>query len=328
MPRRAITSKHLPARMHLKHGAYYHVSTCNPRKWTRLGADLGSALRAWADIEAQAIPSEQTVFRSIASMYLEREVSKLREKTRQDYAKHLRFLELVFGDMNLDKIRPSDVHQYLELRGKKSKVQANREKSVLSAMFNFARRLGLVDCQNPCAGIRGHTERARDRYVTDAEFQLLYDAAPWWIQDVLDLAVLTGQRPADLLKISLDHLQLDCLFVQQNKTGQKLRISLSGQLAQVVRRIVERERVGTQLLVNRKGWALTYNQFRFEFDKARALTKSDWQLRDLRAKAATDFGSLAQAQKLLGHRSRSTTEIYTRDRLGELVEPLDRGGDV
>lgn len=310
--------------MHLKHGAYYHVSTSVPRKWTRLGTDLGSSLRAWADLEAQAIPSEQTLFRSISTIYQDREVSKLREKTRQDYAKHLRYLGIVFGDMPLTQIRPTDVHQYLEIRGRKSTVQANREKAVLSAMFNFARRIGLVDCQNPCIGVRGHTERARDRYVTDEEFRTVYEASQWWIQDVLDLALLTGQRPADLLKMSLEHIQRDSIFVQQNKTGQKLRIALSGQLAEVVRRIMDRERVGTQLLLNRRGMALTYNQFRFEFDKVRTATKSDWQLRDLRAKAATDSGNLAHAQKLLGHRSRSTTEIYTRDRLGELVEPLKR----
>ena len=74
--------------------------------------------------------------------------------------------------------------------------------------------------------------------------------------------------------------------------------------------------------VNRNGGQLTFPQFRFGFDAAREKVGADWQLRDLRAKAATDLQNLAQAQKLLGHRSRNTTEIYTRDRKGELVNPL------
>lgn len=49
-----------------------------------------------------------------------------------------------------------------------------------------------------------------------------------------------------------------------------------------------------------------------------------FQFRDLRAKAATDTNDLAHAQKLLGHRNRSTTEIYTKERQGEIVKPLAR----
>ncbi|MBI3714131.1 MAG: hypothetical protein HY253_14385 [Burkholderiales bacterium] len=51
----------------------------------------------------------------------------------------------------------------------------------------------------------------------------------------------------------------------------------------------------------------------------------NFQFRDLRAKAATDTQDLAHAQKLLGHKNRATTEIYTRDRIGDLVKPLKRG---
>lgn len=308
--------------MHLKHGAYYHVSTNSPRKWTKLATDLGSALKAWADIEASAIPNDQTVFSAVAAMYKAQEVVKLRDRTQQDYQKHLKFLELVFGHMELQNIRPADVHQYIQQRGQNSKVQANREKAVLSAMFNFARRVGIVDCANPCSGIRGHSEKGRTCYVTDVEFKKVHDLADWWIQDVLDLALLTGQRPADVLKIELADVDKESIHVLQNKTGAKLRVALVGDLATVLARILGRERLGTQLLVNRRGGALTDAQFRFAFDQARAKAGADWQWRDLRAKAATDIGNLAGAQKLLGHRSRNTTEIYTRDRKGELVNPL------
>ena len=322
MPRRLPKNKNLPPRLHEKHGAYYHVSTSNPRKWTRLAQDLGTALKAWADLEARAIPTDQTLFSAIANMYRVREVSQLKERTQQDYHKHLKMLELVFGHMELQNIRPTDVHHYIQQRGVNSKVQANREKAVLSAMFNFARRLGLVDCPNPCAGIRGHTERARTRYVTDAEFQAVYDVSDWWIQDTLDLALLTGQRPADVLKMDLSDLDEESLHIKQNKTGALLRVARVGELGPILDRIIGRVHLGSSLLVNRNGGQLTFPQFRFGFDAAREKVGADWQLRDLRAKAATDLQNLAQAQKLLGHRSRNTTEIYTRDRKGELVNPL------
>lgn len=50
----------------------------------------------------------------------------------------------------------------------------------------------------------------------------------------------------------------------------------------------------------------------------------NFQFRDLRAKAVTDTEDLANAQRLLGHKNCTTTEIYTRDRKGKLVKPLQR----
>jgi integrase len=49
-----------------------------------------------------------------------------------------------------------------------------------------------------------------------------------------------------------------------------------------------------------------------------------FQLRDIRAKVATDTDELGLAQKMLGHASRNMTEHYVRKRRGELVEPLNR----
>jgi integrase len=208
----------LPPRMHRKHGRYYHVSTSLPRKWTPLERDLGSSLKKWAELEAASIPSDQTTFIAISAMYRAQELPKLRDRTQTDYQRHLSFLEPVFGAMDMRFIRPADIHKYVQLRGQASPVQANREKAVMSSIFNFARRLGLIDCPNPCAGIRGHTEKARTRYVTDAEYLAVHALVPGYIQDVLDLALVIGQRPADVLKIDLADISSEHLHISQNKT--------------------------------------------------------------------------------------------------------------
>jgi len=46
------------------------------------------------------------------------------------------------------------------------------------------------------------------------------------------------------------------------------------------------------------------------------------QIRDIRAKAASDLDNLAHAQKLLAHKRRATTEHYAGRRKGEAVNPL------
>lgn len=85
-----------------------------------------------------------------------------------------------------------------------------------------------------------------------------------------------------------------------------------------------RDKVNQALLQDPSGQRLTYAALRSRFDKAREKASVNFQIRDLRAKAATDTGDLAHAQRLLGHKNRTTTEIYTRDRLGDLVKPLRR----
>ena len=56
---------------------------------------------------------------------------------------------------------------------------------------------------------------------------------------------------------------------------------------------------------------------------------SDFGLRDLRAKGATDMfradpNSIRKIQLLLGHKSVQTTEIYLKGRLTEIVRPNER----
>lgn len=67
---------------------------------------------------------------------------------------------------------------------------------------------------------------------------------------------------------------------------------------------------------------LSYGALRTRFDKARKAANVDFQFRDIRAKTATDTEDLARSQQLLGHKTRSMTEHYTRHRKGAKVEPL------
>lgn len=117
------------------------------------------------------------------------------------------------------------------------------------------------------------------------------------------------------------------LWVTQNKTGKKLRIQIIGELTEVIARIQVRQCGvdGSALIRDNQGGRLSYFAMRSRFDKAREAAGVHFQFRDLRAKAATDTGDLALAQRLLGHKTRDMTEHYTRDRIGETVAPLNRG---
>ncbi|VBG49992.1 phage-related integrase [Burkholderia pseudomallei] len=142
----------------------------------------------------------------------------------------------------------------------------------------------------------------------------------------MDIAYLTGQRPADVRKIKRSDIRDGNLHIVQNKTGAHLRIAIEGELRRVIERINGRPRAvtGLYLIQDENGRALTQDAMRSRFDKAREIAGVSFQFRDIRAKAASDTGDLSHSQKLLGHRSRDMTEHYVRKRIGESVRPLRR----
>ena len=144
------------------------------------------------------------------------------------------------------------------------------------------------------------------------------------VVDAMDIALLTGQRPADVLKIKRTDIRDGALWIVQNKTGARLGIEITGELATVIDRINQRPRkaISAFLIQDENGQPLSKGALRSRFDKARTLAKVDFQFRDIRAKAATDTGDLAHSQKLLAHKNREMTEHYVKSRIGERVRPL------
>ena len=73
--------------------------------------------------------------------------------------------------------------------------------------------------------------------MEDDEFRAVGEKGHYTLQDAMDLALLTGQRPADVLKLTRADIRDGALHLKQNKTGKKLAIEITGELAQVIERI-------------------------------------------------------------------------------------------
>ena len=324
MGRRRTIHHSLPPGLHMKGERYYHVTSIAPRKWTPLGNNRARALLDWARIEGiEPDPAVRTF--DVVSQRYELEVMPTKAaRTQRDNLKELDNLRAVFGRMLIDAIKPHHVRGYLDARGQTAKARANREKALLSHLFNKSREWGYTDATNPCQGVKGFPESGRDRYVTDAEFLAVHAQADETLQDAMDIALLTGQRPADVLKIQCADIRDGALFVAQNKTGAKRAIEIVGELAALIERIKgrKRERQSTYLIQDDNGRPLSMLAMRGRFDKARKAAGVAFQFRDIRAKTASDTGDLAHSQRLLGHRNRDMTEHYVRERVGQRVKPL------
>lgn len=209
--------------------------------------------------------------------------------------------------------------------GRPPRCERTGKKALLSHICNKAREWGYAALQNPCQGVKGFIKEAgRSRYITDAEFDQLKAQAHFTVIDAMDLALLTGQRPADVLKPKRTDIRDGALWIVQNKTGARLGVKITGELATVIARINERPRpaIGAYLVRDENGQPLSQFALRSRVDKVRTLVKVDFQFRDICAKAATETGDLAHSQTLLGHKNRGMTENYVKSRSGERIKPL------
>lgn len=311
---------------------YFYDHGGKPRKETPLGKDYGLAIKRWAEIEhATALPPPAVVlFRHVADAYTREVIPHKAPRTQRDNLIEMAKLREFFDDppAPLDAITPGDVQDYMRWR-KAAPVRATREKALLSHLWNWARAERYTTLPNPCAGIKGATA-GRDAYIEDDAFLAIWTAGDATLRDAMDLAYLTGQRPADVLRATEMDVRGGALHFRQAKTGAKVRVEVTGALEGVLARIRTRK-AGfkvhcTRLVVNRYGRPVGVNAISRHWAAAcEAAGVEGYQFRDLRAKAATDTeeasGNLRDAQRQLGHASLRMTEHYSRNRRGARVMP-------
>lgn len=314
---------------------YYFDAGGKPRKELPLGSDYALAVKKWTELQIdQPQPATLLTFRKVAERYILDVLPGKAPATQADNMRELKMLYQFFDNppVLLDDIRPIHIRQYLDWR-KTAKVRANREKALFSHIWNMARDWGYTDIPNPCAGIKGYTEKGRgDVYIEEDAFAAVHKAASQPLRDAIDLAYLTGQRPTDVLGMTETDIRDGVINLTQRKTGVKLRINIQGELEALLKRITARKSAfkvhSLHLIVDDSGQRFTYNMLRGHFDAARkaaGIAKDAFQLRDLRAKAATDkaesTGDMQQAQKQMGHTNITMTQHYVRGRRGEKVSP-------
>lgn len=365
MGRKPTRWTNLPAGMRARERGqkihYYLDTGGKPRKEIPLGSDYIVAVQKWAELTAAKRPAgAEYTFPDVVNEYRKKVLPGKAPRTQSDNEKELVWLLRFFGDppAPLSKIEPLHIRQYMDWRVEAAmklaetknkaraakgthaqpipprigQVRANREKALFSHIWNFARERGFTTLPNPCAGISDYTETGRDVVIADDLLARALAHASPPLRFALRLAHLTGQRPADVLRMSESHISDGVLHVRQGKTAAKLRIEITGALKELLEEIQAYKAQFTvralPLLVNEAGQPLTRHMLRDRFDAAReaaGIPKADFQFRDLRATAATavdETGGTKQAQALLGHTTEGMTAHYIRHKAGRKVGPV------
>lgn len=328
MGRQPSINRNLPPRMRARRrgeNVYYLYDTGGkPRHEIPLGKDYILAVQQWAQLH-QAEPTEAMNVAWMVGKYLASPAyQELGSGTQADYRFAIEKIIEHFGDAPLDKVKPSHVVLYIEKRSATSKHRALREKSVMSMLFNWAIEREFTRF-NPAGAVK--TKRLPGRkhvYIHDEMLDSVYENAPQDLKDAIDLAYYMGQRPVDLLSLTLVKIRDSMMEYRQRKTGTPQRIALVGGLADVVERIQKRKAehkvASMYLLVNDRGQKMTKAMLRSRFEAARTaagIAGQDFQFRDLRRKSGSDLRDqqgLDAAQDLLGHKAQAMTEHYTAAR--------------
>ncbi|QHD01011.1 integrase [Pseudomonas sp. S04] len=307
-----------------------------------LGGDLDEAKVEWARLDRKATPKPAHLMGRLFDDYEEKVIPGLKSGTQKDYLKGLKQLRNAFESAPVEALTPQVIAQYRDART--AKVRANREIALLSTIFTFAREWGLTEKANPCARLRRNKETPRDFYAGQIVWDAVYAEAPPELKDAMDLAYLTGQRAADVLKASTADLNNGFLMVGQGKTEKRLRIRLhdgldASGLSTFLDALLERKAMAgirsSSLITNQAGLRMSYAMLRNRWDEARekaaakAAAEGDatlaaairqFQFRDIRPKAASEIDDISHASRLLGHSTQEMTKKVYR-RVGEIVRP-------
>lgn len=300
--------RNLPPCVYQKHGAYWYVKG---GKWTRLGQDLPTALQRYA---ALAAPKPCGMVALIEASHQEI-IRNVRDSTAAQYDQCRRVLSAMLADFAPEQVRGSDVATIKGAYADRPNM-GNRMLSYLRMVFAYAVERGIVD-SNPCIGIKRHPEAKRRRYLTDAELRGILAAASENLRPIVTIAYLSGQRIGDVLGIKLAQVTPEGIYFEQQKTGSRVLVAMSADLAGAIKAAKALPRAVQSLYlfsVKRGGRPYSYRTVRDMWETAVARAGvADAHLHDLRAKSLTDAKRQGlDPVALAGHSDARMTARYIR----------------
>ncbi len=326
-PKRKKDNAGLPHRVTKKHGAYYYLRPVyqdgkNKTQWIRLGTTEREMYQRLTELQSDGIG----LMSAIIKRYRDEVLVKKARNTQDAQNKQLDRLNKAFGHMRPADLRPAHIAQYHDLVGNTAPFQANRELALMTHVCKCAVRWGHID-ENPVREVQRFPEPPRSRHITDDEYVAVRDIAPVWVQILMDLAYVTGQRRVDLLSMKRSQLTNDGLLIKQSKTKTELLIEWTADLRNAIQRALDTlpgEGVHSVYVIcdakgqQRRDAAFTTAWTRL-MNKAvsgdKPIIGEKFQFRDIRAKAGSESSG-----EQLGHTNSSTLNKHYK-RLPKRVKP-------
>jgi len=193
-------------------------------------------------------------------------------------------------------------------------AKANNLMSSISRLYSFGIERGLVT-QNPLLGIK-RMKIGEWRPWTAQEVEAFQSTAPEPMCLALALALYTGQRLGDVIKMRWDQIKDGGIAVVQQKTGAKIWVPLHRDLAVLLNQITDRK--AEMILTSATGQPFKSDHLKHQFKAAtrKAGLPDDLVFHGLRKTAAVRLAeagcSTEQIKSITGHRTDEMVSHYTK----------------
>jgi integrase len=331
----------------VKRGKNYYIDYRYPpgrsgkRIRKRVGPKKEEAVILLGDLQRQIRQGENPLLKEIKPALFETVLVDFMAKhlplvrDPKSYKKKTAALKLHFTGLMLQGITPKVINDFVAARraAGASGGTVNRQRAVLSRLFNYAIDSGLYGGENPVRKVKRFAESpGRVRFLDRDEAAALVEGAPKHLRPVLVAALHTGGRLREILTLRWEDVDLDrgvLYFDQTNtKSGKQREVPISPDLKAAlsalrkVRRINEQppERVfmrhGKPLVDIRTAFEKARTNANLAFEKARTNRNlgEDVTFHVLRHTFASWFmingGDLYRLQKYLGHSTITLTQRY------------------
>lgn len=243
--------------------------------------------------------------------------------TRQEYDRYLDKIRKEFGRLTLDELqKPATRGAFKEWRDRMADKPRSADFGwmVLVRILSFAKDRGIISVNIAERGGRLYRSTRRDRTWSDADVAAFEAVAPPHMHLAIHLALWTGQRKGDLLRLSWSDFDGCSLRFTQTKTKARVLVPM-GPLANVL----SSQRGNGAILRNSRGAAWTSDGFNTSWRKCCAKAGiADLTFHDLRGTAITRMAlagcTVPEIAAVTGHSLKDVETILDMHYLGGRAE--------
>jgi len=274
---------------------------------------------------ARRKPPENCLFTLIAEFRQSAEFAGLSGRTKHDYRVFLRVIEDRFGTMPLKALEDPRARglfkQWRDGYADRPR-KADHLWTALSRILSFGMDRGKLTTNVCERGGRLYKANRQDKVWSEEQIASFLKVASPELSLALLLAVWTGQRQGDLLRLQWTALDGARIDLKQSKTGSRVSIPVAAVLRAA---LGETPRRAVTILTNSKGEPWTEHGFRSSWRKACAKAGiGGVTFHDLRGTAVTRLAfaecTVPQIASITGHSLKDAQTILEAHYLGGRVE--------
>jgi integrase len=258
---------------------------------------------------------EGTLLALLNSYQSSAEFQALSEYTRRDYLKHIKAIEAEFADFPLtalsDKRTRGEFLAWRDRLAERSRRQADYAIAVLARVLAWGVDRGLIDANPAARATKLYRSKRIDRVWTPDDEEAFLAKAPEHLRLALILALWTGQRQGDLLRLPWSAYDGQRIRLTQRKTRARVSIPVGTPLKTLLDATPRR---AVTILTTEHGQTWTESGFRASWRTAcRRAGITGLTFHDLRGTAVTRLAlagcSEAEIATITGHSLRDVGAI-------------------